>query len=278
LIKENKEYDFNKDKNLKLSINNNYNNFNENISICSTEISFSIHSEYENIDELSDYKYSKDTKLRQKVIHLLKKKDSDDSDSQRISKSYTSSVSIDDISEENDVFYDNESNIKLNIKNGNENMKFNKINMNNLKQRRQSISFFKSLNQNKKNNNNNVLRKTGTTRQDERNLQILNFQNRIQKNNNFIENRQTRKEILNHKTTKTKKNLLRTISKNIERNQINLNNPDLFYQEYFQSILDKNKGKDIQNEIKDDKLNLQNSLTKMNSNINFNNIINPGQT
>jgi hypothetical protein len=41
--------------------------------------------------------------------------------------------------------------------------------MNNLKQRRQSISFFKSLNQNKKNNN-NVLRKTGTTQQDERNL------------------------------------------------------------------------------------------------------------
>jgi hypothetical protein len=120
-------------------------------------------------------------------------------------------------------------------------MKFNKINMNNLKQRRQSISFFKSLNQNKKNNNNNVLRKTGTTRQDERNLQILNFQNRIQKNNNFIENRQTRKEILNHKTTKTKKNLLRTISKNIERNQINLNNPDLFYSEYFRGILDKRK-------------------------------------
>ena len=218
----------------------NAHNINDNISVCSTE-SFSINSEYENIDELSDYKYSKDTKLRQKVIHLLKKKDSDDSDSQRISKSYTSSVSIDDISEENDVFYDNESNIKLNIKNGNENMKFNKINMNNLKQRRQSISFFKSLNQNKKNNNNNVLRKTGTTRQDERNLQILNFQNRIQKNNNFIENRQTRKEILNHKTTKTKKNLLRTISKNIERNQINLNNPDLFYSEYFRGILDKRK-------------------------------------
>ena len=67
LIKEDEEYDFNKDKNLKLSINNNYNNFNENISICSTEISFSIHSEYENIDELSNSKYSKDIFLRNKI-------------------------------------------------------------------------------------------------------------------------------------------------------------------------------------------------------------------
>ena len=217
----------------------NANKFNDNISVCSTE-SFSLSSEYENIDELSDHKYSKDSKLRQKIINILKGNDSDDNDSQKISKSYTSSVSKDDYSEENDTFNDNESNIKLNVKSGYDKMKFNKINMNNLKQRRQSISFFKSLNQNKKNNN-NVLRKTGTTQQDERNLQILNFQNRSKKSNNFIENRHTRKEILHHKSTKSKKNLLRTISKNIERNQINLNNPDLFYSEYFHKILDKRK-------------------------------------
>ena len=72
MIIEDEEYDFNKDKKLKLSINNNNNNFNENIYICSTEISFSIHSEYENIDELSDYKYSKDISLRNKIKKILK--------------------------------------------------------------------------------------------------------------------------------------------------------------------------------------------------------------
>ena len=50
---------------------NNLNN-NLNISICSTEISFSISSKYENIDELSDYKYSKTPKLRKKIKTILK--------------------------------------------------------------------------------------------------------------------------------------------------------------------------------------------------------------
>ena len=47
-------------------------NNNNNISICSTEISFSISSKYENIDELSDYKYSKTPKLRKKIKAILK--------------------------------------------------------------------------------------------------------------------------------------------------------------------------------------------------------------
>ncbi len=44
----------------------------DNISVCSTEISFSINSEYENIDELSDHIYSKDNKLRKKVKKYIK--------------------------------------------------------------------------------------------------------------------------------------------------------------------------------------------------------------
>ena len=55
----------------KIMINNN------NISICSTEISFSISSKYENIDELSDYKYSKSPILRRKIKTLLKDFDSE---------------------------------------------------------------------------------------------------------------------------------------------------------------------------------------------------------
>ena len=53
-------------------INMEITNNNNNISMCSTEISFSISSKYENIDELSDYKYSKTPKLRKKIKSILK--------------------------------------------------------------------------------------------------------------------------------------------------------------------------------------------------------------
>ena len=77
-------------------ININNNNFNnENISICSTEISFTLNSEYENINELSDYKYSKDNKLRNKVKNFLKG-ELNESFSHKISKSFTSSYDSDE--------------------------------------------------------------------------------------------------------------------------------------------------------------------------------------
>ena len=215
-------------------ININNNNFNnENISICSTEISFSLNGDYENLNELSDYKYSKDHKLRNRVKNLLKE-ELNENISQKLSKSFSSS-SNESNEEENENDNDNESNVDLKSIGS---RKFRKLNIKK-NHKRQSVSFFKSFNFNKKNSN--VLRKTGTTKQDERNLQILNFQNRSRKSNNFIENRKTRKEIVHKSTIKSKKNLLRTISKNIERNQINLNNPDLFYSEYFHKILDKKK-------------------------------------
>ena len=61
-----KENQNNNISHLKITNNNN------NISMCSTEISFSISSKYENIDELSDYKYSKTPKLRKKIKSILK--------------------------------------------------------------------------------------------------------------------------------------------------------------------------------------------------------------
>ena len=67
----------------KNNLNNNDYNIN-NISMCSTEISFSINSKYENIDELSDYKYSKTPKLRKKIKSILK--DYDDSELEFITK------------------------------------------------------------------------------------------------------------------------------------------------------------------------------------------------
>jgi hypothetical protein len=165
-------------------------------------------------------------------VKNLLKEELNENISQKLSKSFSSS-SNESNEEENEN--DNESNVDLKSIGS---RKFRKLNIKK-NHKRQSVSFFKSFNFNKKNSN--VLRKTGTTKQDERNLQILNFQNRSRKSNNFIENRKTRKEIVHKSTIKSKKNLLRTISKNIERNQINLNNPDLFYSEYFHKILDKKK-------------------------------------
>jgi len=80
----NNQYYFNKinninDHNNKNNIKrcNNLKNKNLNISICSTEISFSINSKYENIDELSDYRYSKTPKLRKKIKSILRDYDNE---------------------------------------------------------------------------------------------------------------------------------------------------------------------------------------------------------
>ncbi len=53
---------------LKSRVHSEYNN---NISICSTEISFSIDSKYDNIDEISNYKYSKSLKIQRKIRNIL---------------------------------------------------------------------------------------------------------------------------------------------------------------------------------------------------------------
>ena len=208
--------------------NNINNNNNDNISICSTEISFTINSEYENIDELSSYKYSKDITLRNKIKRILQNDECDISD--EYYPNLTKSISS-DIEEEMNNF-DNQKNIT-----GKESFKFSKFKIKNTNSGKESLSLFNSINFSKRGFG---LRKTGTTQVKHTNLQIINFQNKSQKNSNFIESRKTRKEI-QHQTTKTKRNLLSTISKNIERNQINLNNPDLFYSEYFHKILDKKK-------------------------------------
>ena len=68
----------NNKQNNNITINNNFNL--NNISMCSTEISFSINRKYENLDELTDYKYSKTPKLRRKIKSILKDYDPTDSD------------------------------------------------------------------------------------------------------------------------------------------------------------------------------------------------------
>ena len=63
-------------------------------------------------------------------------------------------------------------------------------------------------------------------------------------------------------TLSKKQSLLDSINKNIERNQINLNNPDLFYTNYFHSILDKKKEKNGENNLKKEEEEFMNKLEK----------------
>ena len=94
-----------------------------------------------------------------------------------------------------------------------------------IRNKRRSISYFQTNNQ----QINNIFLKTQTIGKDKKSSERL------------ILNSQTN-EIEKIKKNDTKKNnLLTTINKNIERNQINLNNPELFYSEYFHKILDKKK-------------------------------------
>ena len=64
---------------------------------------------------------------------------------------------------------------------------------------------------------------------------------------------------------KANKTLLQALNKNIERNQINLNNPDLFYSEYFHSILDKKKEKKGESPLNKEEEELMKNLKNKNS-------------
>ena len=179
---------------------------NKNISICSTEISFSLNSEYENLNELSDYQYSKNLKLRQRVNKILKKE-------------YTK--------KESDIEF-NLDNISRESLNSEINFKRKLIG------KRRSISYFKSFNQNINifQKYNSALEKEKDRDKDKGKFKSKNIQNLIL----YSPTEKNQKKRIN-----SKYNLLSTINKNIERNQINLNNPDLFYSEYFHKILDKKK-------------------------------------
>jgi hypothetical protein len=185
LINENKSF-FNKSMDIEKMNNKN------NISICSTVISFTLNSEYENINELSDYKYSKDLKLKQKVHRILKNEE----------EKKRKLVNEEEIEL---IYFKSLSKVTSNP----EEPKKTKIRKN-----RRSKSYFKSNEQKIKS---------------------------IFKSSNSNETEIGKSKKRNNKKTFKKKNLLTTINKNIERNQINLNNPELFYSEYFHKILDKKK-------------------------------------
>ena len=169
----------------------------DDYSICSTEISFSIESEYENINEISNYKYSKNNLMQRQCKNWIINFDIDDSKTKSIlkptnikNKYSTSSVK----------FMNKDLKRKSFI-----NSKISKKIQYNIKHRK---SKFKKTNiSNNENNGNSII------------------------------------SIPNEKKNK-KNNLLNVIDQNIERNYINLNDPNLFYSEFFQKIIENNKIKD----------------------------------
>ena len=208
--------------------NNNDNNTNLNCSICSTEISFTLNSEYENINELSDYKYSKDSKLRKKISNILKGKE--DKSSDKTSRSESSSSSDSEEKKENNK-----------EKNKDE---FSKLMINKKQQRRQSISFFQMANK----FGNLSLTKDDIEESGKSKKSITKILNKKKTSDNGI--------------SKGRKSLLVTLNENIERNQINLNNPELFYLDFFKDILDKKKEKDGEKPVTKEKDELSNKLGK----------------
>ena len=69
-------------------------------------------------------------------------------------------------------------------------------------------------------------------------------ENTIEDENSEIKENNNRNQFKNptiKKSNNNKKNLLNVIHQNIERNYMNLNDPDMFYNEFFKKIFDKRK-------------------------------------
>ena len=161
---------------------------NLDLSICSTEISFSIQSEYENLEELSDYQYKKSPILQRKVREIV-----------------------------TGTQFKYKSSLRAKTAKGA-----------NFVKKKTSFAKFEVSNNIKKNSTfhkNSYDKKTENDTETEKDINS--------EHNNFLNN-PTIKKAFNKK-----KDLLNVINQNIERNYMNLNDPDLFYNEFFQKIFDK---------------------------------------
>ena len=211
----------------KINYNDLYNN--NNISICSTVISFTVNSEYENINELSDYNYSKDKKLREKVIDVLKKgeekKEKDKNDKECDFLNY-------------EIFKKGSNYSDDLIKSKRRNKMKN------------SISFF-----NVGENINNFWKKL------QNNDELDSGKPKVEKKRKNSHSK-TNKINLKEVQVSKRRSLLDSINKNIERNQINLNNPELYYAEYFHNLIAKKTKQEENRELNKEEEEFMNKLEK----------------
>ena len=183
----------------------------DNISICSTEISFSINSEYDNIDQLSDHNYSKDDSFRKKVENFIK----EEINLKNNQKNYKSNTGIDF----NNTKHINFKSIKE--KDEEKRVKFKRVNT------MKSMKSVKSAKSQKNINNDDESPQSNS---------II-----IPKSKQFMTGIEYKYD---DDKKRSKKDILSVISQKIEKDNLNLNNPDLFYSEVFMKFLDKKKTHD----------------------------------
>ena len=200
----------------------------DNISVCSTEISFSINSEYENIDELSDHIYSKDIKLRKRVKKYIRYLINNKNQTVFSHKnSYTGSLFKDSGIKNNFSINNNKHHHHHHFKNYNRTPSFNSP------IRHNGGSFGFNLHKTKTINNN-------LTNDNLKQNYIRNNSGQIEKYkvNKFLSYENEDKP----KKQQSKKDILDVIGHNIEKNVMNLNNPEQFYSEFFLKFMNKKKG------------------------------------
>ena len=214
----------------KSTIINNFFQNKINISICSTE-SFSISSEYENIDELSERRYSKDKKLRKKVKNFIK---------EEILKSVNSksTLSENSESENKDSSHNTDNNKKL-FKNFNKKKKSNEYkkicsSLNPIPKRIEKDFGFGIKGNNDKED---LIRNHSGIH----NLII-----------NKMLSEDDEKNLPNKKEKEKEKDILDVIGHNIEKNVMILNNPEQFYSEFFINVINK---KNNHSSLKKDEVN-----------------------
>ena len=183
----------NKNKDFKNSSNFKFQN-SDNFSVCSTEISFFIESEYENINEITNNRYSKNILMQKKFKNILLNLDLEGN----MRNSILTTKSIKKISTNTVKFMDSDKDLTKSI----------------------------LLNQSKS-------KKINST---------SNLKNVKKTNINDIDD----EFFLPGKKKHKKKNLLNIINKNIERNYMNLNDPKLFYAEFFQKYFENNIKHDLE--------------------------------
>ena len=208
---------YNPNKNRNSSIKNIF-QIQDNISICSTE-SFSISSEYENIDEISERRYSKDKKLRKKVKTLIKEEISKN-------KSMNSKSTLSEMS-----LSDNKDSSPINHSSNRENKKLLKHH-----------NFTKAINEYKKvpSSLNSVPKSIGSD---------FGFENKNNDENNYFRiysggnnlkvNKMLSEDDDKNSQNKKGKDILDVIGHNIEKNVMILNNPEQFYSKFFINMMNK---------------------------------------
>ena len=212
----------------------------DNISICSTE-SFSISSEYENINELCEFKYSKNKQLRKKLKNLIK---------EEIGKSKNSTKSIASIKSASEI---TNSKIKQNSNNQNNQQNHFKKNLSVCGKITSSLKTF-SKNSDlsfriKNSEKENFVRNNSGNDTNLKVNKLLSLED-VQKFRPL-----SKKE--------KKKEILEVIGNNIEKNMMILNNPEQFYSEFFIDVMNKKNNYSIlfsKNEQGKDKCKKNNSI------------------